>query len=272
MRAHHIKTLSFSDLHKRMVLITFTQLPFSMLNRIRLEKVKPEEGGLFQLQNTLCGDREMLDLYNLMVLAKSDVTDLTLPWGEYDNTRAVPVQLYPEISSKLRDYRIRIFKVATPIAETLDPSDRSVFEQMRQLECYTQPIPDTFDPLDSEDIACLSDTYHDFQVIAMEAVWKRLKDRFDVVDRLISEGAIEGKSVSYKQITLTNLMEAASHASNCNFLEDPELDHVIEAIHTVYGDIERFNDIRRFDSLRSTVILGTLEIGQLFEEGIKKYQ
>ena len=271
MRARHIQTLSFSDLHKRMVLITFTQLPFTLLNKIRLGRVKPDESELFELQKTLHGDREMLDLYNLLVLAKSDVTDLTLPWGEYDNTRAVPVGLYPEISRKLLNYRIRVDKVATPIADALDLSHRSVFEQMRQLDWYTHPIPDTFDPLNSVDIAYLRETYHDFQVIAMEAVWQRIKDKFDLVDRVVIEGFIENKPVNLKQATLVNLMEASNYANTLNFLKDPDLDSAVEAIHIVYGDIERFNDIRHFEDLRQRVILGTAEIRKLLNNGLDKY-
>lgn len=273
MRAHHIKTLSFSDLHKRMVLVTLKQQSYSMCNKVRRGRVKSDEPELYELQNLLSGDNSnMLDLYNLLVYTKRDFLDLSLPWGEDDNTRAVPVGVYPVVSSNLVKHRGDLFNKAQQTIEALDPSLHATLEQMSHLAWYAHPLPDTFDPLDSEDIDILSDTYHEFQVIAMEAVWKRLKDKFDLVDRVVIEGLVENKSVNFKQSSLVNLKEAIIHASMSNFLMDVDLERTLSLINLVFEDVERFSDVRRFEDLKERVILGSAEIRACLIDGIKKYQ
>lgn len=271
MRAHHIKTLSFSDLHKRMVLVTLKQQSYRMFTKVRFGRAKEDEPELFNIQQAVGGTRELLSLHNLQLSAKQEFIDLSLPWGDDDNTRVVPVGAFPVVSNSLVKHRGDLFSKTQQTIETLDPSLHATFEQMTQLAWYAHPLPDTFDPLDSEDIDILSDTYHEFQVIAMEAVWKRLKDKFDLIDRVVIDGLVENKSVNFKQATLVNLMEASNYANTLNFLKDPDLDSAVEAIHIVYGDIERFNDLRHFEELKQRVIIGTAEIRKLLNNGLDKY-
>lgn len=272
MRAHHIKTLSFSDLHKRMVLVTLKQQSYRMFTKVRFGRAKEDEPELFNIQQAVGGTRELLDLHNLQLSAKQEFIDLSLPWGDDDNTRVVPVGVYSAVTNNIVKNRADLFRKTQQIIGALDPSLHATFEQMSQLDWYAHPLPDTFDPLDSEDIDILSDTYHDFQVIAMEAVWKRLKDKFDLIDRVVIEGLVENKSVNFKQATLVNLKEAVVHASKCNFLMDVDLERTLSLINLVFEDVERFSDVRRFEDLKERVILGSAEIRACLIDGIKKYQ